>query len=70
MEFLKLVKREVIYEEYFPLIKPADIEEIDVKNALNRVLAEDVISPEDLPPWRRSTVDGSVSYTHLTLPTN
>jgi len=58
MEFLKLVKREVIYEEYFPLIKPTDIEEIDVKNALNRVSAEDVISPEDLPPWRRSTVDG------------
>lgn len=62
MEFLKLVKREVIYEEYFPLIKPLDIEEIDVKNALNRVLANDVISPEDLPPWRRSTVDGYAVY--------
>jgi len=62
MEFLKLVKKEVIYKEYFPLIEPLDIEEIDVQNALNRVLAEDVISPEDLPPWRRSTVDGYAVY--------
>ena len=36
-----------------------------------RVLADDLISTLDLPPWPNSAMDGyaSVSYTHLTLPT-
>ena len=38
--------------------KPLDIEEVDLIDALNRVSAEDVYSPIDLPPFSRSTVDG------------
>lgn len=33
-------------------------EELDLLNAVNRRLAEDVWAPEDLPPFSRSTVDG------------
>ncbi|MGE5578870.1 MAG: gephyrin-like molybdotransferase Glp [Bacillota bacterium] len=33
-------------------------EEVDLLSALGRVLAEDVVSPEDVPPYPRSTVDG------------
>lgn len=33
-------------------------EEISLENALNRVLAQAVCSPEDLPAWPRSTMDG------------
>lgn len=33
-------------------------EEVDLLQALGRVLAEDVVSPEDVPPYTRSTVDG------------
>ena len=39
----------------FPLL---DTEEVPLAQALNRVLAEPVISKEDLPPFIRSTVDG------------
>ena len=34
------------------------VENVDSAEALGRVLAGDVISPEDLPAFRRSTVDG------------
>ena len=35
-----------------------DIEEIDVKNSLGRVLAEDIVSKVNVPEFDRSTVDG------------
>lgn len=35
-----------------------EIEEVNLLSALGRVLAEDVISPEDIPGFNRSTVDG------------
>ena len=35
-----------------------DIEEIDVKDSLNRVLAEDVLASVDVPNFDRSVVDG------------
>jgi molybdopterin molybdotransferase len=39
---------------------PAQVaaEEIPTRDALDRVLAEDVVSPSDLPTFRRSTMDG------------
>lgn len=40
-------------EEYEP-----DIEEVDLLSAYNRVLAEDIVSQEDIPAFNRSTVDG------------
>ncbi|MBI5050414.1 MAG: molybdopterin molybdotransferase MoeA [Nitrospirae bacterium] len=32
--------------------------EIEIENSLNRILSIDITSPEDLPPFSRSTVDG------------
>jgi molybdopterin molybdotransferase len=37
---------------------PKRVEEISVENALDRVTAAKIISPEDLPPADRSTMDG------------
>jgi len=37
---------------------PVGIEELDLGDCLQRILAEDVFSPTDLPPFDRSTVDG------------
>src|SRR5438105_15721064 len=36
----------------------ADGEEVPTRDALDRVLAEDISSPADLPTFRRSTMDG------------
>lgn len=58
--------------ELFTLLSPSDalaklmaawrpaisVEVIDTADALGRVLAADIASPEDLPAFRRSTVDG------------
>jgi len=38
--------------------KPLGVEEVDLVEALNRVSAEDIYSPIDLPLFSRSTVDG------------
>ena len=38
--------------------KVNDIEEIDIFNSLGRVLAEDIISPIDSPPFNKSPLDG------------
>src|SRR5258707_8899887 len=35
-----------------------DSESIDVTSALNRILAEDIIAPQPLPDFQRTTVDG------------
>jgi len=37
---------------------PANSELIDVPSSLGRVLAEDIVAPQPLPDFRRSTVDG------------
>lgn len=37
---------------------PLDQELIPLPQALGRILAQDIVSPEDLPPFSRSTVDG------------
>jgi len=37
---------------------PLEVETVVLNDALDRVLAETVASPEDLPPFPRSTVDG------------
>jgi molybdopterin molybdotransferase len=58
MEFLKSITRKAALEiiHAFPL-NPG-IEMVDIENALDRVLAEDIISVEDIPPFSRSLVDG------------
>ncbi len=50
-----------IIEKYYPL-KPLGTEEVDLLNAINRVLAEDIYAPIDHPPFDRSDVDGYAVY--------
>ena len=38
--------------------EPAETEEIQIYKAYNRVLAEDIIAPFDVPSFNRSIVDG------------
>ena len=35
-----------------------ETETVSLENALHRTAAEDILSPEDLPAFARSTVDG------------
>ena len=44
-------------DKYFSSIK-IDAEEVDIEKAADRVLAEDIYSPIDLPEFNKSTVDG------------
>ncbi len=48
---------ENILSKYYDL-KPLGVETIELSKALGRVLAEDIYSPIDHPPFDRSTVDG------------
>jgi len=48
--------KKVVQQHFRP--KPLGIEEIPLLEAYNRVLAEDVTSTLDIPPFNRSTVDG------------
>jgi molybdopterin molybdotransferase len=58
------------FEEFFKVKTPGEVypvlnrftpvgrEEIALGESLHRILAEDIVSPTDLPPFNRSTVDG------------
>ena len=39
-------------------IKPLGVQTVSITNTLNRVLARDIVSTEDMPGFQRSTVDG------------
>lgn len=56
-DFFKLISvaEFVAHVGNFPILDP---ERIGLEQALGRVLAEDVLSSESLPPFARSTVDG------------
>ncbi|ANF21925.1 gephyrin-like molybdotransferase Glp [Thermococcus piezophilus] len=58
MAFLKVVPLEEALEviESFPLERR--VEKVPLEETLGRVLAEDVVSPIDVPPFDRATVDG------------
>ena len=45
-----------------------DVEEVPLKDALGRVLAEDIASPIDSPPFNRSAVDGYAVRAEDTFP--
>lgn len=59
-EFLELNPPEKFWEELKSFLKDKIIktENLNLDNALGRILAEDIYSPVDLPPFSRSTVDG------------
>ncbi|ASJ12943.1 molybdenum cofactor synthesis domain-containing protein [Thermococcus thioreducens] len=58
MAFLKVVPLEKALEviDSFPL--EPQVESVPLSEALGRVLAEDIASPVDVPPFDRATVDG------------
>ncbi len=58
--FRKLVHFEKalqILQREFP-IRPIDVEQVTLSEALGRILAHEVLSPENVPSFDRSTVDG------------
>ncbi len=56
--FSKLIPLEDALKRLFLYIKINNIEEIEISQALNRVLANDVVSEMDIPPFDRSAMDG------------
>ncbi|MDY7032026.1 MAG: molybdopterin molybdotransferase MoeA [Thermodesulfobacteriota bacterium] len=56
-EFFKVVTPQQFFDSLSRFTR-LGMEKIRLENALHRVLALDVISPEDLPPSARSTMDG------------
>ena len=59
MEFLKVKSLEEAKEIALERVQPVgDVEEIPTQNGLGRVLAEEVVSPEDLPGFARAAMDG------------
>jgi molybdenum cofactor synthesis domain-containing protein len=48
--------KQVLKQSFSP--KPVGVEQISLSKAHDRVLAEDVVAPMDVPPFDRSTVDG------------
>lgn len=56
--FSRLTSLEDAMEKLFSKIDLNPIEEIEIKEALNRILAEDIISEMDIPPFNRSAMDG------------
>ena len=59
-EFLELNPPEKFWQEIKLFLKDRTLntENLNLDNALGRILAEDIYSPVDLPPFSRSTVDG------------
>ena len=59
MKFFKTISlKEAIDKIEEKLDKKLEIEEVSIEKALNRVIAEEVVSNIDLPSFNRSTVDG------------
>ncbi len=57
MEFFKVVSPEEAMESVRGFL-PLPAEEVSAFDAIGRILSEDVVSPEDLPDFPRSTMDG------------
>ena len=55
--FFKVQTPEQLYKK-MDRFKPLSFEKIRIEQSLHRVLSEDIISPINLPEFRRSTVDG------------
>ena len=66
-EFLSLVSPEEALSLLFKLIHPViRLETTPTENALGKVSGEDILSPQNLPDFRRSTVDGYAVQAHDT----
>jgi molybdopterin molybdotransferase len=58
MAFLKVVSLEKALEVVASFSLEPEVERVKLGDALGRVLAEDVVSPIDAPPFDRATIDG------------
>jgi putative molybdopterin biosynthesis protein len=56
-KLLTLEEARQVIQQHFEA-KPLGVEEIPLIEACNRVLAENITAPLDIPPFNRSTVDG------------
>jgi len=56
--FHKLKKVEEALEEALKYVREMDVEEVPLSEAYGRILAVDVYSPIDVPPFDRAAVDG------------
>ncbi len=59
IDFLRLATIQEIYDDYIAKIKAIDeVEKVETMDALNKVCAKDVVSPQNLPGFDKSLVDG------------
>ena len=57
--FLKFATPQEVFKDYISQIASIkEFQQLDIRNALNRVSYEDVVAPENFPGFRKSTVDG------------
>lgn len=56
--FSRLTPLDVVLEKLFSRTQLNPIEEISINESLNRILATDIISEMDIPPFNRSAMDG------------
>lgn len=56
--FKKLTPVKEAREELLGLVEPLGSEEVPPREALERVLAEDIVAGEDIPPFHRAAMDG------------
>jgi molybdopterin molybdotransferase len=57
MDFFRVQTLQQV-KEMLKELPPLGKENIVLENSLRRILSEDIISPEDLPPFNRTTMDG------------
>jgi len=55
--FFKLISSQE-FSQFFDRFSELDVETISLGDSLHRFLAQDITSPESLPPFSRSTMDG------------
>jgi molybdopterin molybdotransferase len=53
-----MIRIEEAYKLVTGAVEPMGTEKVDIKDSLHRVLAEDIISDVDMPPFNKSAMDG------------
>lgn len=53
-----MIPFETAYKIVLDTVKELDYEKVDINNSLNRILAEDVVSDIEMPPFDKSAMDG------------
>lgn len=56
--FSKLTPIDDALNKIFSKIQETSVEDIDIREGLNRILAKDIVSESDVPPFDRSAMDG------------